>query len=68
MQNNEDGSVTLTKQEFAKLNKAYQALYEIIGRMPSFLGDYLESKNDYLNIEKWQCLLSGKKFNRKDYE
>jgi hypothetical protein len=68
MQNNEDGSVTLTKQEFAKLNKAYQALYEIIDRMPSFLGDYLERKSDYLNIEKWQCLLSRKKFNRKDYE
>lgn len=68
MQTNEDGNITLSKEEFAKLNKAYQALYKIIDSMPSSIQDYFYNKASWLNVELWQCVLNGKKFNLKDYE
>lgn len=68
MRKNEDGNVTLTKREFSELNKAYQKLYDIIGCMPTFLGDYCKNGNEYMRILKWHCQLNGKEFHRQDWE
>lgn len=64
----EDGSVTLTKSEFAQLNKAYQGLYSILNNMPSSIQDYFDTHAQVMNVFKWSELLQGKKFNRKDFE
>lgn len=68
MQKNKDGSVVLTKKELKEVNKAYQSLYTILGDMPTFLGDFFDEQEDYINVEKWHCLLNGKKFDRSDWE
>lgn len=67
MINNEDGSVVLSKAELSSLNNAYQGLYDILSDMPSFLGDYFDEQEEYLNVEKWHCFLEGRDFNRSDY-
>lgn len=67
MQKNVDGSVMLTKTEFAKLNKAYQGLYSMLDSISCSVNEYFERK-DYMNIAKWQCWLNGEEFDRSDYE
>lgn len=67
MQNNEDGSVALSKEELAELHKAYQMVVDILDAMPAFLGDYCRNASDYVNIRKWEHLLNGKEFDRSDY-
>lgn len=68
MQKHEDGSITLTKQELGEVNEAYQKLYKILNRMPTFIGDYCKDHNEYLRIVKWQCQLAGEEFRREDWE
>ncbi len=68
MQKHDDGSVTLPKEEFAKLNKAYQKLIGILGRMPSSLEDYCKSHQEYLNLRRWEDQLQGKEFDRSGWE
>ena len=68
MTNNTDGSVTLSQEEFAEINEAYQALYDILDCMPSFIGDFFVKHEDYLNMMKWRHQLNGEIFDRSDYE
>lgn len=68
MEKDEKGNVTLTKKEFTELHKAYQKLMDILGDFPSSLEDFMDSHAEYLRVCKWECLLAGKKFSRRDYE
>lgn len=63
MISNEDGSIVLSKEELSELREAYRDLHRIFDAM---MVDY-NDQPEYLNVEKWHCLLEGKHFNRSDY-
>lgn len=60
--------VQITQEEWDELSKAFIKLYETLDRFPTFLGDYCKDREEYLNIEKWKCLLRGEPFSLEDYE
>ena len=66
MKKNEDGSVLLTKREFAELNKAYQALYDTLVDMPAYMGDFIEHTT-HVAVCKWHEQLQGNKFVKEDW-
>lgn len=63
MINNKDGSVVLSNAELAELKEAYRDLYRIFKAM---MVDYTDQP-EYLNVEKWHCILEGRDFNLSDY-
>jgi hypothetical protein len=46
MKRHKDGRVTLTKEEFAELNQAYQDLYGILTGMPSSIEDIFGKEDE----------------------
>lgn len=68
MEKHEDGSVTLTKEEYDDLRKAYDGLYRALNSMPSFIGDFLGSRASWLRVEKWKETLAGRTFKPEDWE
>ncbi len=68
MNTNEDGSMTLTKREFAELNKAYQGLFDILTDMPSYIGDFfVDDKETLIAIFRWHEQLQGNTFIKSHY-
>jgi hypothetical protein len=68
MEKHKNGSVTLTKAEFQEVNEAYQKLCDILSQMPSFLGDFCDTRAEYINIVKWEHQLAGREFDPAEFE
>jgi hypothetical protein len=61
MNKNEDGSVTLTRDDLASLSSAYYALFDALDGIPGFLDQWsMESDGDYINVANWREILADR--------
>lgn len=67
MQKHKNGNVVLSEQEIVELTEAYEKLYGVLSGFPTRLCDFCDDMDEYANIKKWHCLLTGREFNRTDW-